>query len=68
MLHRISDLAEQYKTYCITPHKCKLPLAKYSNCKREFSHTTNVIPITGACNMLTVRTWGTPGTGEAHVG
>ena len=51
--------------YCITPHKCKSLLAKYSDCNIEFSHTTTVIPITSPYNMVTIRIWR---TGEAHVG
>lgn len=37
-----------------TQYKCKLHLAKYSNCNIEFSHSTNMIPITDLCNMLSI--------------
>lgn len=38
----------------------KLQLPKYSHCNAEFNRNTNVIPITGLCNMITITTLGVP--------
>ena len=62
ILDWISDLAEWHKIHRITQYKCKLHLAKCicSNCHAQFNHNTNVIPITGLCNMLTIMMLGIP--------
>ena len=40
----------------------------YSNCNIQFNHNTNVIPITGPNNMLTVLTQGIPTAQKEYVG
>lgn len=49
-------------------YKCKLHLAKYSNCSAQFNRNTKVIPITGLYNMLTVTMLGVPSHQEGRRG
>lgn len=49
-------------------YKCKLYFAKYSYCNAQFTHDTNVIPITGLYHMLPVMRLGVPSLWEGIVG
>lgn len=66
MLYGISDLGEWYKIYW-KQYKCKLHLAKYSNCKIQVSHNTDVIPITNLSNILSVTMLASPATRKEHL-